>query len=122
MNNIKSYGPPDVARSEVVCLCGSTRFWEEFVHQARELTLQGKIVLTPHVVSTQDSVAILPTEQKRMLNELHLRKIDMCDVVLVLNVNRYVGESTLREIEYAREHGKRIKWLHDVLDEECRPC
>jgi len=54
-----------------------------------------------------------------MLDELHLRKIDLADEVLVLNVDDYVGESTAREIAYAKQHGKHVRWLvypskHDV--------
>jgi len=31
------------------------------------------------------------------------------------NVGGYVGESTRSEIEYAREHGKSIRWLEPSL-------
>ena len=43
--------------------------------------------------------------------ELHLRKIDLADRVLVLNVGGYIGESTTREIAYARKIGKPIGFL-----------
>lgn len=49
--------------------------------------------------------------QKQMLDELHLRKIDLADEVLVLNVGGYIGASTRREIEYARSQGKRLRYL-----------
>jgi hypothetical protein len=57
----------------------------------------------------------LPEEEydrvKANLDELHLRKIDMADEILVLNVDGYVGESTSNEIRYAHKAGKRIRWL-----------
>ncbi|KKL45680.1 hypothetical protein LCGC14_2353240, partial [marine sediment metagenome] len=45
---------------------------------------------------------------------LHLRKIDMADEVLILNVGRYIGESTVRELAYARKQGKIIRWLEET--------
>jgi hypothetical protein len=46
-----------------------------------------------------------------MLDELHLRKIDLADEVMILNVGGYIGESTNKELEYARKHNKSIKFL-----------
>jgi hypothetical protein len=40
-----------------------------------------------------------------------MRKIDLSDEVLVLNVGNYIGESTGRELRYAKEQGKRIRFL-----------
>jgi hypothetical protein len=48
---------------------------------------------------------------KERLDILHLFKIDEADEILVLNVGGYVGQSTQREIEYARRLGKPIRWL-----------
>jgi hypothetical protein len=39
---------------------------------------------------------------KEALDTLYLTKIDLADEILVLNVGGYIGESTRREIEYAR--------------------
>jgi len=51
---------------------------------------------------------------KVMLNELYKRKIDHADEILVLNVGGYVGFSTASEVAYAREHGKRVRWLEEI--------
>jgi hypothetical protein len=40
-----------------------------------------------------------------------MRKIDLCDEVLILNVNGYIGESTARELAYAQKLGKRVRHL-----------
>ena len=45
------------------------------------------------------------------MDELHLRKIDLADRVLVVNVGGYIGDSTKREIEYATATGKPIAYL-----------
>lgn len=103
-------------RPTVVCLCGSTRFYEKFQQVNFEETMKGNIVLSvgfyPHS-STQahgQEVGITP-EQKEALDLLHLRKIDLADEILVLNSGGYIGESTSRELTYAKAMGKRVRFL-----------
>ena len=48
---------------------------------------------------------------KSKLDELHKRKIDLADEILVLNIGGYVGDSTESEIQYAKAHGKAIRWF-----------
>jgi hypothetical protein len=103
-------------RPEIVCLCGSTRFYDAFQKANYELTMQGKIVLSvgfyPHSQVQAHGQAIGCTdEQKVALDELHKRKIDLADRVFVLNVGGYIGDSTRSEIEYATAHGKPIGYL-----------
>ena len=56
--------------------------------------------------------------EKRMLDDLHLRKIDLADEILVLNVGGYIGESTRREIEYAKSKMKGIRFLEPDFEEK----
>lgn len=99
----------------VVTLCGSTRFKEAFEQAQLYETLSGRIVLTVGgYLHRDDHVAKLMERDgnKARVDELHLRKIDLSDEILVLNVDDYIGRSTRREIAYAQEHGKRIRWLY----------
>lgn len=104
-------------RPIIVCLCGSTRFWREFQRAGLRETLAGKIVLSIGAASGTDDEHFgnLPAEEysrvKAMLDELHLRKIDLADEVLILNLNGYIGESTARELQYAQSLGKTIRFL-----------
>lgn len=101
------------ARPPVVCLCGSTRFAERFNAEAERLTIEGFIVVRPEVVaysSERDPQRCAPDVKER-LDELHKRKIDIADQVLVLNVGGYIGSSTRSEIEYAQRTGKPIAYL-----------
>jgi len=50
---------------------------------------------------------------KAKLDELHKRKIDLADEVLILNVGGYIGESTMSELVYARKLGKAIRFLEE---------
>ena len=53
------------------------------------------------------------TKTKEMLDDMHKRKIDMADEIFVINVNRYIGDSTKSEIEYAKKHGKKVNYLEN---------
>lgn len=109
-------------RPTIVCLCGSTRFWREFQAAGLRETLAGKIVLSIGAASGTDEEHFgdMPREEqdriKRELDELHLRKIDLADEVLILNVGGYIGESTRRELDYARSLGKTIRFLEELKE------
>ena len=98
----------------IVCLCGSGRFQREFAQAFLQLELAGCIVLS---IGADAVAAGVTPEQKAELDELHLRKIDLADVVLVLNVGGYIGDSTHAEVAYARKTGKAIVWLDPLPDE-----
>ena len=106
-------------RPKIVCLCGSTRFKDAFDEANYRETMSGKIVLSVgffmHASGNKhgEDVGATP-EQKLALDELHKRKIDISDEVLILNVGGYIGESTRSELDYAEEHCKRIRYLEEV--------
>lgn len=100
---------------KIVCLCGSTRFYEAFKKANYEETMKGNIVLSvgfyPHASEAVHGETIgITAEEKEKLDELHKRKIDLADEILVLNINGYIGKSTKSEIEYAERHNKKIRY------------
>lgn len=109
----------------VVCLCGSTRFSEAFHEANLRETLAGRIVLSIGCDFKSDHdlqlAGQLTEEDKKRLDELHLRKIDLADEVLILNVGGYIGQSTLNELMYAKEHNKRIRFLENYEPIEAKP-
>jgi hypothetical protein len=109
--------------ARIVVLSGSTRFRAEFEKIAEELTLEGVIVLMPHIwVRSDPAYADIAPDQKYNLDELHLQKIDLADEVLVVNPGGYIGASTAKEIDYANRTGKTVHYteptpLHKVPDD-----
>lgn len=106
-------------RPTVVCLCGSTRFYKEFVEANYRETMAGKIVLSvgfyPHSSGQVHGEGVgCDDEQKKKLDELHKRKIDRADEVLILNVGGYIGSSTRSELEYAQRLGRRVRFLNPL--------
>ena len=99
----------------VITLCGSTKFKRQFEEMNRILTLEGHVVLSVGVFGhSGDKIS---EGEKRMLDRIHLQKIDMSDAIYVLNVGGYIGESTKSEIEFANAHDKKIFYLeakHDI--------
>jgi hypothetical protein len=77
-----------------VCLCGSTRFKRQFIEANYRETMAGCIVLSVGWFSHADAEVYAPTEdEKRALDELHLRKIDLSDEILVIDVRANVCSS-----------------------------
>lgn len=98
-------------KRKTVTICGSMRFAEKMAEIAEWLEIEkGYIVLSPvlHVL-TRD----LTENEKQLLGELHLAKIEMSDAIFVVNIGGYIGDAVKREIEYAEANGKEIMFLEE---------
>ena len=96
---------------KVITLCGSTRFKEHFLEVQKKLTLEGNIVISVGLFGHAGDEEALQYEVKAMLDRQHLAKIDLADEIFVINVDNYIGESTRKEIEYAKAKGKHVGFL-----------
>lgn len=102
----------------VITLCGSTQFKEEFMEAQKRLTLEGNIVISVGLFGHSGDSEVwenmdegILTKTKEMLDDMHKRKNDMADEIFVINVGGYIGDSTRSEIEYAKEQGKKVRYL-----------
>ena len=100
-----------VGKYKVITLCGSTRFKDEFIATQKRLSLQGCIVISVGLFGHSGDEEVSRPGVKEMLDDMHLRKIDMADEVMVINPGGYIGQSTRREIEYAKSVGKPVNYL-----------
>ena len=112
-----------VGKYQVITLCGSTRFKDEFMEAQKQLTLAGNIVISVglfghsgdnEVWENMDEGTL--TKTKEMLDDMHKRKIDMADEIFVINVGGYIGSSTRSEIDYAIATGKPVHYLKTVQE------
>lgn len=110
-----------IGNYKIVTLCGSTKFKKEFLEVQKKLTLLGYIVISVglfghsgdnEVWENMDEGTL--TKTKSMLDDMHKRKIDLSDMIYVINVGGYIGESTRSEIEYAISTGKEVHYLESV--------
>ena len=105
--------------TKVICLCGSTRFTSEMLIIQWELTKKGNIVLSwcalPDVYFKGEDKTHIGDQEgvKQIIDEVHKRKIDISDGVLVLNLEGYIGKSTQSEIDYAIAHNKPVIYFEE---------
>ena len=103
-------------KPEIVVLCGSSRFVDVMATAAWLIERdEGKITMGLHLLpqwytSVKDHLAEAEGVAEQM-DELHLRKIDLASEIFVVNLNDYIGESTAREIQYAKNRGIEIRYL-----------
>lgn len=100
-----------VGKYKVVTLCGSTKFKEQFIEAQKRLTLEGNIVISVGLFGHSGDMEVWTEGTKAMLDDMHMRKIDMADEIFVINVGGYIGESTRREINYATSKDMTIRYL-----------
>lgn len=114
----------NIIKPIIICICGSTKFTDLHAIKKWELEKEGEAICLminylPFWYAEeqgwigQDHFA----EQegnKEILDELHLRKIDLADKIYVIDKGGYIGESTRKEIEYAENLGKPILYLEKV--------
>lgn len=99
---------------KVITMCGSTKFKNEFLQEQKRLTLEGNIVFSVGFFEQCEGGAPLTPAQKKMLDAMHRRKIDMSDEIFVVNKDGYIGESTSSEIEYAIQRGVKVKYMEAI--------
>ncbi len=106
----------DKDRPEIICFCGSSRFISEMAVLMWEFEKEGKMSLGLHLLP-QGYPGLKAHHQAEAegiadkMDALHLKKIDISDRVFVVNIGGYIGDSTKREIAYAKKIGKPVSYL-----------
>lgn len=94
---------------KVITLCGSTKFIKEFRESEAMLTRKGFAVISP-LLFEQDKSREISKEEATLFGRIHFKKIDISDEIFVIDVDGYIGESTKKEIAYAKRNNKNIKY------------
>lgn len=96
---------------KVITFCGSLKYQQKMMELAEKFAFDGWCVLTPvwPVSGRQLNEEIL-----HKLKEAHLKRIELSDVVFIANIDDYIGNSTLIELEYAKKCGKQILFYTDL--------
>lgn len=98
---------------KIITLCGSLRFQKEMMQVAKELSLNGDCVLSPIYFSLQENN--ITKEQLLNLKQAHFKRIELADAILIIDIDHYVGKSTTKEIEYAKQLGKEILYYTNLF-------
>lgn len=96
-----------------ITLCGSAKFEGMFHKWNKDLTLSGHTVYALAVYPSfmENNKNWYTEEEKAILDLCHLNKILNSDAIVVIDVDEYYGESTAREIMWARLNNKKIYWI-----------
>ena len=97
---------------KVITVCGSLKFQNEIMEVAEKLNKTGVCVLTP--VYPHNKELKLSDIDIDNMKKVHFKRIELSDSIFVVNVNGYVGESTKKEIEFAKEKGKEIIYYTEL--------
>lgn len=98
---------------KIITICGSYKFKKEMIYIAEKQTLQGNCVLMPNELTKRKENY---TEQEIVLiDQMHKEKIKISDAILVVDVDNYIGNSTKKEIKYAKCLNKEIIYYTDLM-------
>ena len=104
-------------KPKIICICGSSKFCDVAAVKKWEFEKEGMIAIGLHFLPswyTEQTHHVAEFEGvASILDELHLRKIEMADEIFIVNVNGYIGERTKFEIDYSKKLGKPISYLED---------
>ena len=91
---------------KTLTMCGSMRFEKDMQTVSFELETKHGYNVLQCVYAPKD--AVLSDAELRSLENTHYKKIDISDGIYVLNIDGYIGNSVLSEIQYARKTGKEV--------------
>lgn len=98
---------------KVITVCGSLKFYQQMIEVAEKYELEGNCMLVPIYNPSKPSKDDFSSEEALMLDKMHQEKIKLSDAILVVNVDGYIGNSTKKEIEFAKSLGKEIIYLNN---------
>jgi len=116
LNHLKESTTAD-SLPEIVLLCGSTKFKEEYVSEYKRLSKEGYVVLSVGCFGHTDNVSFAETE-KKAVDRNHKDKIDIADRIHVINVDGYIGSSTKAKIYYAENTGTEVTYMNETVSEQ----
>ena len=96
--------------NKIVTICGSMKFEDKMRKVAKELEIKNKYVVIQCIYSSDK----FSEAEQQILADLHYNKIEISDAIYVINVNGYIGNSTSKEIEYAKKLGKEVMYLEPI--------
>lgn len=79
------------------------------MRMAESLSLKGDCVLT--LVFFDGDANNLTKSELKNLKDAHFKRIDLSDAIYVVNKDKYIGNSTKKEIEYAKILNKEIIYM-----------
>lgn len=102
-------------KPKIITLCGSSKFVEIMavcawlIERDEKAITMGLHLLPFWYGDIPDHLAEVEGVAKEM-DDLHLKKINISNEVFIVDFGGYVGESTYREIRFAKEKNKKVRF------------
>ena len=99
---------------QVVGLFGSAKFKEDFLKIEKDLSFKGFLVLLPYFdgLENKDKYS---KEQWESLMDQAFKRVEISDIIFIVNKNGYIGDHTRKEIDYAHSLHKEIQFMEDCI-------
>ena len=101
-----------------VTICGSMKYLDIMNEIKKELERKFVIVHMPNLAFTKEEIAKFSEEEMTKLHEMHYTKMRESDYVYIVNPGGYIGDDTMREINYCKDHNIELKWYCDPDEED----
>lgn len=101
---------------KIITICGSMKFVREMMEISEKIELQGNVVLMPIYNPSRPNKEAFTNEEILILDEMHRERIKLSDAILVVNIDGYIGNSTSKEIEFAKLLNKEIIYYTDIIN------
>lgn len=99
---------------KIITVCGSLRFYKEMMDITEKMELEGNCMLVPIYNPSRPNKDDFTLEEALILDNMHKERIKLADAILVVNVDNYIGDSTKKEVEYAKSLNKEIIYYTDI--------
>lgn len=100
---------------KIITVCGSLRFYKEMMDITEKMELEGNCMLVPIYNPSRPNKDDFTLEEALILDNMHKERIKLADAILVVNVDNYIGDSTKKEVEYAKSLNKEIIYYTDII-------
>ena len=98
---------------KIITVCVSLRFYKVLMEVTEKMELEGNCMLVPIYNPSRPSKDDFTEEEALMLDKMHKERIKLADAILVVNVDGYIGNSTSKEIDFAKALNKEIIYYTD---------
>lgn len=98
---------------KIITVCGSLKYQKEMMEITEKYGKDGNCMLTPVYPVSKDK-SEYTNEEIEIVAQMHFQRIKLSDAILVIDIDNYIGESTKKEIEYAKQLGKEIIYYSET--------
>lgn len=79
------------------------------------MELEGNCMLVPIYNPSRPNKDAFTEDETLMLDKTHKEIIKLADAILVINIGGYIGNSTSKEIKFAKSLNKEIIYYSDLI-------